>query len=298
MIRVLPDAPVLEWEVKLHGVPPRYIKTTRQGYEIVANWQFEDFVNDGTFYTDSNGLEMQKRVLNHREGYEFKSDNFAPSNYYPVNFAAAIRDSRTNKQVTVMNDRAQGGASLANGSIELMHNRRTFYSDDLGLGDGTEEANYFSQASQVNVRYYLQIFDTSVQQSAARTIQRMIDEPVFYFSAAMTSDSIDSSKRKRPVLQTPDFDGELKFHLFPESATTVLLRVENIADIFDGTPSETPMFDLNEFARNLYIQSNPDLDDFEVEITERNLADSQDYAQLAEERFEWPVVGEQGRVRY
>jgi hypothetical protein len=39
-------------------------------------------------------------------------------NYYPVNARIFIRDSQT--QLTILTDRSQGGASLANGQIELM----------------------------------------------------------------------------------------------------------------------------------------------------------------------------------
>lgn len=37
-----------------------------QGKNIVVNWHFKDFEANKTFWTDSNGLEMQKRILNHR----------------------------------------------------------------------------------------------------------------------------------------------------------------------------------------------------------------------------------------
>ena len=46
---------------------PRY-----EGYEVVVIFTIRNFENSGIFYTDSNGLEMQKRVLNHRDNYEFK----------------------------------------------------------------------------------------------------------------------------------------------------------------------------------------------------------------------------------
>jgi hypothetical protein len=35
------------------------------GKEVVVTWaMLKNFDNENTFYTDSNGLEMQKRVLN------------------------------------------------------------------------------------------------------------------------------------------------------------------------------------------------------------------------------------------
>lgn len=43
--------------------------------------------------------------------------------------------------MTVMNDRAQGGSSIENGTIELMQNRRLFYDDDRGLNEPLDEVD-------------------------------------------------------------------------------------------------------------------------------------------------------------
>jgi hypothetical protein len=77
-----------------------------------------DSVNDQVFYTDSNGLEMQKRILDQRPDFTLKTDMKVSSNYYPINSAIAFRNQNT--QMTVMNDRSQGGAVIEDGAIELM----------------------------------------------------------------------------------------------------------------------------------------------------------------------------------
>jgi hypothetical protein len=41
--------------------------------------------NKDTFYTDSNGLELQKRVLNYRPTWDLKVTESSAGNYYPVN---------------------------------------------------------------------------------------------------------------------------------------------------------------------------------------------------------------------
>merc|ERR1711893_269289 len=104
----------------MHGIPIQ----ERKGMEVVVNWEMLNWDNDDTFYTDSNGLEMQKRVLNYRPDFTLVTDEFASSNYYPINSAIAIRDESKSMQLTVMNDRSQGGSVLSDGSIELMQNRR------------------------------------------------------------------------------------------------------------------------------------------------------------------------------
>jgi len=59
------------------------------GYEVIAKWHVENFNNNKTFYTDSNGLEMQKRILNYRptwdiqQNYNDSNENIT-ANYYPI----------------------------------------------------------------------------------------------------------------------------------------------------------------------------------------------------------------------
>jgi len=62
LIQLKPSMATVEWEVLLHGIP--ITEDDNLGKEIVVNWEMLDFGGDSTFFTDSNGLEMQKRVLN------------------------------------------------------------------------------------------------------------------------------------------------------------------------------------------------------------------------------------------
>jgi lysosomal alpha-mannosidase len=110
---------MIEFEVSLAEIPI----DDYQGRDVIVNWHmFDDFDAKKTFWTDSNGLEMQERHLRDTKGKAF---NYIGKNYYPVDSAIAMRDTKKNVQVTVMNDRAQGGtADIVKGSIELMQNRR------------------------------------------------------------------------------------------------------------------------------------------------------------------------------
>jgi len=66
-IELDPDYPVVKVEVDLKSLP----ELKMSGYEVVVD--FHDMVCYDTkneFYTDSNGLEMQKRVLNHRPTWD------------------------------------------------------------------------------------------------------------------------------------------------------------------------------------------------------------------------------------
>jgi len=96
-------------------------------------------------------------VLNSRPDFTLVTDEFASSNYYPINSAIALR--RDTKQLTIMNDRSQGGSVLSGGSIELMQNRRLMYDDWRGVGEALDEKNDDFVGIEVNTRYFLQLFD-------------------------------------------------------------------------------------------------------------------------------------------
>ena len=80
---------------------------------------------------------MQQRILNYRPSFNFSSFEQVSGNYYPINTAIAIQDSKL--QMTVLNDRAQGGSVLEEGRIELMQNRRLFFDDDRGVEESLDE---------------------------------------------------------------------------------------------------------------------------------------------------------------
>ena len=88
VVRYYDEGQAAEWDVHLSSVPV----DDDQGREVTVNWKLDNFNNNRTFYTDSNGLEMQKRVLNWRQSYDFLSFEEVSGNYYPINSALAIVD--------------------------------------------------------------------------------------------------------------------------------------------------------------------------------------------------------------
>lgn len=87
------------------------------GREIITRFD-TDIASNGIFYTDSNGREMLKRKRNHRDTWKLKLLENISGNYYPVTAKIAIEDN--SRRFAILTDRAQGGSSLADGSIELM----------------------------------------------------------------------------------------------------------------------------------------------------------------------------------
>merc|ERR550514_2445086 len=117
-------------------------------------------------------MEMQDRKLNWRESFKFHATQMNVSaNYYPVDSAIAIRDEKNKDsdrfmQMTVMNDRSQGGSGALYGSnIELMQNRRGLTDDDKDLHEPLNETDADGYGMKVNARYWLDIVDLKTQNS-------------------------------------------------------------------------------------------------------------------------------------
>ena len=100
-VRYYDEQSSAEWEVYLNGLP-----NDGHGREVTVNWKASEIHNDNTFYTDSNGLEMQKRILNYRPTFNFSSFEEVSGKYYPVISAISIVDEKAKLQLTVMNDRS------------------------------------------------------------------------------------------------------------------------------------------------------------------------------------------------
>ena len=101
------DLRSIKFDIDLNSLPVMY----QDGYEVVAKWQVDNFDNNQTFYTDSNGLEMQKRILNYRPTWNFNdsladSNENITSNFYPVNSAITIMTVDNAKILSISNDRS------------------------------------------------------------------------------------------------------------------------------------------------------------------------------------------------
>lgn len=93
-----------------------------------------------TFYTDSNGKEMVKRVVDKRgPSYPqpFNISEPIAGNYYPVNALMSLDDGAV--ELAVIIDASQGGASLNDGELEFMVHRRIQADDSRGVEEPLNE---------------------------------------------------------------------------------------------------------------------------------------------------------------
>ena len=148
VIRLQKNSPYIEVEYTAGPIPvatpwfPAVAKGKDNvwGKELVIRYS-TDMKTDGTFYTDSNGLEMVKRVFNKR-GPSYPPLNVSEpiaGNYYPVNAMIGVEDKTADTSLVVMTDVSQGGSSLVDGQVELMVHRRVQSDDSRGVQEPLNE---------------------------------------------------------------------------------------------------------------------------------------------------------------
>ncbi|KAL4477150.1 hypothetical protein ABPG72_008884 [Tetrahymena utriculariae] len=161
--------------------------------------------NQKTFYTDSNGLSLQKRILNYRPTWNLQVHQQVSGNYYPIGSMIQIQDEETKEQISVVNDRSQGGTSLKEGQLELMIHRRqnvfcilinfkkqvnqmqfiqrTLLDDNRGVGESLNEIDQQSGENGLSqkIRHYI-VFEAKNGQ-LSRKVQNELDaSPLIFFS--------------------------------------------------------------------------------------------------------------------
>jgi hypothetical protein len=96
--------------------------------EVISRFT-TDIENKNVIYTDSNGLEMNKR--------EYLPDYPIPVNYFPMVYSSYIKDNKN--QLTIIGERTHGCGSIANNSIEVMLHRRTMFDDSKGVEENLND---------------------------------------------------------------------------------------------------------------------------------------------------------------
>ena len=283
--------------VDMDSLPP----IIYNGWEVVAQFQVEDFHNNGTFYTDSNGLEMQKRILNYRPTWDLVATNYADSlenvtaNYYPIQSALSMKDISSERMFTVMNDRSQGGSALSDGTIEFMQNRRIPADDSRGMGEWVNEEDELGNGIRVPATYHVQIFDNSNTANSQRKAQLVIDSPVNYF---FTFDEVKWAQPSSSVVSTLSADISaagvtdlVKFVTIPMSANQIRVRLENTGDfLIKGASSAT--VDLEALITALVKENNAAPVDFTMTIAEKSTTGNMDIEEMWDRKIQWKTMDE------
>ena len=155
------------------------------GKEIISRFD-TDIKSNSLFYTDANGREMQERKRDFRPTWTLNNTEPVAGNYYPINSRVYIRDGKN--QLNILTDRSLGGASLKDGSVEVMVHRRLLVDDKRGVGEPLSEPGVSGKGLIVRGKFFVTL---SSPESAGR-LHREIGEqrllaPVLAFAANPTT---------------------------------------------------------------------------------------------------------------
>ncbi|XP_011872614.1 PREDICTED: lysosomal alpha-mannosidase isoform X2 [Vollenhovia emeryi] len=149
VVRIYPGEEHIEFNWLVGPIPVK----DKIGKEIVTRYT-SNLQTDKTFYTDSNGREMLKRVRNYRPTWDLKLEEPISGNYYPVISKIALKDEKKQLKLNILVDRSQGGSSLEDGAIELMLHRRLLKDDAFGVAEALNETA-FGEGLVVRGTHYL-----------------------------------------------------------------------------------------------------------------------------------------------
>lgn len=170
----------IEFEYKIGSIPI----DDNQGKEVISRFS-SDIQTGSYFYTDSNGREFVTRRLNYRPTWPLNVTEPIAGNYYPVNAAAYIKD--TGRQLSLLNDRSQAGASINSGQIEMMIQRRLLADDSRGVGEPLNETDGITAypnpvrlgtGMHVTGSFYLILDTISNSLSQIRALQSRVFSPI------------------------------------------------------------------------------------------------------------------------
>ncbi|KAJ8946016.1 hypothetical protein NQ318_023263 [Aromia moschata] len=294
IIRVYKDESYIEFDWLVGGIN---ITVDNMGKEVISKFSVtDDFNNNNTFYTDSNGREIIKRTLNYRPDYTYdpKIEPVA-SNYYPVTTKILIKDEQKDIEVAVLTDRSEGGSSLAKGEIELMVHRRIIHDDKKGVGESLNETE-FETGVYVRGSHYLVIGSATKSNPDGRTTaaqerilaQKKLNQP-WIGIGTLTGASLTNADEESELLLSysalrqalPENVNILTFE--PWKNGTFLLRFEHILEQNeDPKLSDTANINIDDLFDAFIIE----------EITETTLAANRllsDYK--SESRYNWNFTG-------
>ena len=265
--------------------------------EVVTKYT-TDIQSQGELWTDANGREFQRRVRNQRLSFNYSVVDPIAGNYFPITTSLKLNDSNTAFAVLV--DRAEGGASLQDGAIELMVHRR------LLCGCGFDEAlNETAGGAVYNVergelverlgpglvvtgKHRLLLGDTRAVQEAVRTGPGMLYTPYHTVVAPSAAFTTKGRVGSLSFLRTPlpvNVD-LISLHVLFDGS--VLLRLAHSFAVNDDTPLAAPVdVDLS----TLFVQPIQS-------IKQRTLTANADYKARVRSSLPFETVEEIGEAEW
>ncbi|KAI3500943.1 hypothetical protein L1887_36772 [Cichorium endivia] len=239
-----------------------------------------------TFYTDSNGRDFIKRVRDFRTDWELQVNEPVAGNYYPINLGAYVRDE--SMELSVLVDRAVGGASLVDGQIELMLHRRLLYDDKKGVGEVLNETVCVlndCKGLMIQGKYYIRIDPVGNGAKWRRTYGQEIYSPLLLaFSEQDGNDWINNHVSSFSMIDSSySLPNNTAIITLQElESGKVLLRLAHLYEVGeDKDYSVMASVELKKLFPDKKIKK----------VTEMNLSGNQERGEMEKKKLGWKVKG-------
>lgn len=278
------------------------IEAAQVGTEVTLNIQARNFQNKGEFYTDSNGLQMQKRIIDKRPDWDLKIEGteHISANYYPINSAITMKCDNFKDWITLLNDRSQGGSVLKDGVIETMIDRRLMKDDNKGLEEALNETDSSGNPLPVTTHHIIlleknmQNFSSTFNHSRLKVSQNRLASDV-QATVIKTPNRIRSSL-KRVLIEASDYKTFLQ-QVYPVSFDEIILRIENAEDWITAPDIEYMKFDIHKIASDIYAQANEGIAPDSISIQEVTLSASETIEERAKHKLVWKTEDDHKTVK-
>ncbi|XXG47128.1 hypothetical protein AAC387_Pa02g1821 [Persea americana] len=241
-------------------------------------------ITSKTFYTDSNGRDFIKRVRDYRSDWNLQVNQPVAGNYYPINLGIYMEDSQ--KELSVMVDRAIGGSSILDGQIELMLHRRLLH--DSGIGEALNETVCVSGVCQgltVQGKFYLRIDPLGEGAKWRRMVGQEIYTPFLLAFSEQNGGNWMSS-------HIPTFSAMDPSYSLPDNVAMITLQVLEDGSVLMRLAHLYEMGEDKDLSVMAYVDLRKLFPDKTIsKITEMNLSANQERVEMEKKRLIWKVEG-------
>ncbi|XP_020878111.1 probable alpha-mannosidase At5g66150 isoform X1 [Arabidopsis lyrata subsp. lyrata] len=255
------------------------------GKEIITR-MVTNMTTDKAFYTDSNGRDFLKRVRDNRTDWHLQVNEPIAGNYYPLNLGMYSKDEKA--ELSVLVDRATGGASIKNGEIELMLHRSTCMDDARGVEEGLAETvcvNGTCAGLTVRGNYYVSINRIGEGGRWRRETGQELYSPLLMAFAHENKEKWKASNTVKGYAMDP-------LYTLPQNTALITLEGMDFGNVLvrlahlyeageDSDYSKTAKVELKKLFSGKMIK----------EVTEMSLSGNQEKAKM-KEKMKWKVEGE------
>lgn len=256
------------------------------GKEVITRMT-ANMATEKVFYTDSNGRDFLKRIRDYRADWSLSVNEPVAGNYYPLNLGIFTMDERS--ELSVLVDRATGGASIEDGQLELMLHRRTLHDDSRGVNEALDESVCVGDECEgltIRGNYYLSINQVGAGAVWRRTTGQEIYTPLL---AAFTQEKEETWKASHVATGTamdPGYSLPLNVALITLQELddgSVLLRLAHLYEAGeDAAYSTLAKVELKKMFSGKAIK----------ELKEMSLSSNQEKSEM--KKMKWKVEGDNG----